>query len=194
MHILVTANKGGVGCSTLSFLIATLLPQCLLFTNDPWCVPDENIVPIKSFDDVKAYNGLLGSNAVYDISMVRDSELAFSAAKLAKHVLIPCTGNMQSIHAAIELYKAFRKLKKDAIIVVNGYDNKAHREELLMFFASRRIRLKDVITFRHSRLANRILRDGAYWLDHVSCARGLHRLNRTLEIYRDILRRELINR
>lgn len=194
MQILVTANKGGVGCSTLSFLIATLLPQCYLLTNDPWGVPDEHTTTIKSWDDIKAIDDLLSTNAVYDISMLRDSALAFNIAKLAHLIVIPCTGNMQSIHAAIALYRLFRKQKKHAVIVVNGYDNKTHREELLMHFVSMHIPLKKVITLRHSRLANRILRDGAFWQDTVNYARGLQRLNRTLEIYREILTKELLNR
>jgi len=186
MQILITANKGGVGCSTIAYLIATIASGQLV-TNDPWHVPDYNIYQMNEPSDLDNLLTTAPNNIIYDLSMHRNRSLAISIAKKADLVLIPCTGNFQSIHAAIATYREIRALKKRTMIVINGYDNKEHRLELLDYLQRKQIPLLHIITLRHSRLANRLLRDGPFWENSTCSAKGLHRLNRTLEIYTDIL-------
>ena len=186
MQILITANKGGVGCSSIAYLIATIASGQLV-TNDPWHVPDSKIFQIKELSDLDSLITTTPNNLIYDLSMLRNKNLAMSTAKKADLVLVPCTGNFQSILAAIATYRQIRTLKKRTMIVVNGYDNREHRLELLDYLQSKQVPPRHVITLRHSRLANRLLRDGPFWENNTCSAKGLHRLNRTLEIYNDIL-------
>lgn len=187
MQILVTANKGGVGCSSIAYLVGMMFPNRLMYSNDPWHIPDDSIIQLNSINDYKALEIADSKHCIYDIGMTRNELLASAIANSADVMLIPCSNDLQSVEAAISVYKRFAGQCAKRIIVINGFRSKKIRTDLLYHLARNKVHPGHVISLRDSRLMDRIFTYGPLWGESIRYGKGMHRLNRTLDIFETIL-------
>ena len=131
MNILVTANKGGVGCSSIAYLVGMLFPSRLMYSNDPWHIPDDTIIQLNTIDECAEIRCTVDQSCIFDIGMTRNVELADAIAEHVDVVLIPCGNDLQSVEAAIAVYKRFADKCTKRIIVINGFRSKKVRANIL---------------------------------------------------------------
>ena len=187
MNILVTANKGGVGCSSIAYLVGMLFPSRLMYSNDPWHIPDDTIIQLNSIDECAAINCADNQSCIFDIGMTRNKQLATELAPVVDVVLIPCGNDLQSVEAAITVYQELADKCAKRIIVINGFRSKKVRADILYHLASNRVQRENIVSLRDSRLMDRIFTYGPSWESSIRYGKGMHRLNRTLEIFESIL-------
>ena len=187
MKVLITANKGGVGCSSIAYLISLLLPNRVLYSNDPWHVPDYNIIRLwhtEQFTDLELDED---ANHIFDISLLRDKPMTEAVAKQADVILIPCINDLTSAAAALDAYKDLSAFCKKCIIVMNGYRFVKYREETLSYLYNNLIAPEHIIQLQDSRLMPRLLSYGPEWQTTVHDGKGMYRLTRTIEKFEDVL-------
>lgn len=187
MKVLITASKGGVGCSSVAYIISLLLPNRVLYSNDPWHVPDDSIVRLwnaEQFIDMELDDGI---NHIFDISLVRDKPLTEVVAKQADVILIPCSNDLTSAAAALDAYKDLSAFCQRCIIVMNGYRFTKYREEAFSYLCNNLIEPEHIIQLQDSRLMPRILSYGPDWQSTVRDGKGMYRLTRTIEKFEDVL-------
>jgi hypothetical protein len=187
MNILVTANKGGVGCSSIAYLVGMLFPNRQMYSNDPWHIPDDSIVQLSCLDEMPVSDKSAAGCQIFDISMVRNQALAEAVAAIADVVLIPCSNDLKSVEAAISAYHLLADKCKRRIIVINGYRLDKYRDAALYTLYNNKIAPKHVVALQDSRLMTRIFSYGPMWESSVRDGKGMYRLTRTLDIFESVL-------
>lgn len=187
MHIVITANKGGAGCSTLASFLGIFLPNRVMYTNDRFPVPDSSIKKLSTIEEFNAIQFDDELDYIFDINRLGNEAFAKAIEKKADLTIIPCREDKQSMIAALRLYQNMARRCKHRLIVINGYSNRDVRIEVLQYFVNHNIPAERIVALRFSKIAYRLLAFGSEWRSSIRDRKGLHRLDRTLEIYEDIL-------
>lgn len=187
MKILVTASKGGVGCSSIAYLLGMMLPERNMYSNDSWHVPDPSILPLNNVSQFSTLNLEANSHYIFDISMAREGLLTNEIAKIVDVILIPCSNDLKSAEAALSVYKSLVGRCVNCVIVINGYRSEKILIGIHNYLTNNLIAPNCIVELRDSRLMDRIFTYGPEWVESVRHGKGMHRLNNTLAIFTTVL-------
>lgn len=189
MNLLFTSLKGGVGCTSLSYLTALCMQYDEVYSSDPFLSSDAMLVKVHSTEEFEFIRE--PTNLIMDFTYAHDSALVENAIDLADVVIIPCQTDVNSVKLAIELYSYLTHKQKVCLIMINGFKGVGPLDKAKTQLKRAAISYNNILALKDTRLMDRLIANGPAWFTKVHNERGLHKLIGTIKEFEQILKHTL---